>query len=134
MKNIHFINDTLVGIEKIKSIVYLNKPIYVGMAILDLSKLHMYKSYYDVLKEKDNGNIKLAYIDIDSFVIHVETGYLYDDLKQINNHMDVSDYPKQHDNVDLSNKKALGKFKDEVNHKIIKECIGLKPKMYAMNI
>ena len=52
MKSRHIINDKLVGIEKIKSVVLLNKPIYVGMAILDLSKLHMYKFYYDVLKKQ----------------------------------------------------------------------------------
>ena len=134
MKSRHFINDKLIGIEKIKSVVKLNKPIYIGMVILDLSKLHMYKFYYDVLKEKYNDKIKLAYTDTDSFVIHVETDDLYKDLKQINNHMDFSDYPEQHDNFDLSNKKVLGKFKDEVNGKIIKEFIGLKPKMYAMDI
>ena len=134
MKNRHFINDTLIGVEKIKSVVRLNKPIYVGMAILDLSKLHMYRFYYDVLKEKYNDKIKLAYTDTDSFVIHVETDDLYKDLKQINNHMDFSDYPKHYDNFDISNKKVLGKFKDEVNGKIIKEYIGLKPKMYAMDV
>ena len=48
--------------------------------------------------------------------------------------MDFSDYPKHYDNLDISNKKVLGKFKDEVNGKIIKEYIGLKPKMYAMDI
>ena len=81
MKNRHFINDTLVGIEKMKPVVLLNKPIYVGMSILDLSKLHMYKFYYDVLKTKYNEKIKLAYTDTDSFVIHVETEDLYKDLK-----------------------------------------------------
>ena len=117
MKNRHFINDTLIGVEQIKSVVRLNKPIYVGMAILDLSKLHMYKCYYDVLKGKYNNKIKLTYIDTDSFVIHVEIDDLYNDLKQINNHMDVSDYPKQHDNFDLSNKQVLGHFKDGVHGK-----------------
>jgi hypothetical protein len=134
MKHRHFINDQLVGIEKIKAVVKLNKPIYVGMAILDLSKLHMYKFYYDVLKAKFNDKIKLAYTDTDSFVIHVETDDLYKDLKQINNHMDFSDYPKKHENYDVSNKKVLGKFKDELNGKIMREYIGLKPKMHAMDV
>ena len=66
-----------------KPVVLLNKPIYVGMAILDLSKLHMYKFYYDVLKTKYNDKIKLAYTDTDSFVIHVETEDLYKDLKKL---------------------------------------------------
>ena len=84
--------------------------------------------------KKNNDKIKLAYTDTDSFVIHVGTDNLYKDLIQINNHMDVSDYPKNHVNYDISNKKVLGKFKDEVNGKIIKEFIGLKPKMYAFNV
>ena len=77
------------------------------MASLDLSELHMYKCYYDVLKEKYNDNIKLAYTntDTDSFVIHVDTDDLYKDLEQINNHMDFSDYPKQHHNHCVTNKK-----------------------------
>ena len=51
-KHRHIINENLVGVEKLKETVKLNKPIYVGMSILDLSKLHMYSFYYDVLKEK----------------------------------------------------------------------------------
>lgn len=54
MKNRHVINDKQVGIETIKSVVLLNTPIYVGMAFLDLSKLHMYTFYYDVLTNKYN--------------------------------------------------------------------------------
>ena len=48
--------------------------------------------------------------------------------------MDFSDYPKHHDNYDNTNKKVLGKFKDEVNDKIIREWISLVPKMYAGDI
>lgn len=134
MKHRHFINEHLVGIEKIKPVVKLNKPIYVGMTILDKSKLHMYKFYYDVLKAKYNDKIKLAYTDTDSLVIHVETEDLYKDLKQMNEHMDFSDYPKNHENYDISNKKKIGNFKDELNGKILREYIGLKPKMYAMDV
>ena len=62
----------LVGIENTKSVVNLNKPIFVGFAILELSKLHMYKFFYDVLKPKYGDNIELGYTDTDSFVIYVE--------------------------------------------------------------
>ena len=109
MKNRRFITDTVFGIEQNKPTVKLNKPNYVGMAISDSSKLFMYELYYDVLKEKHNDKIKLAYTDTDSFVIHLETDDLYKDLKQINDHMDFSDYDTQHDNFDVSNQKVLGK-------------------------
>ena len=48
--------------------------------------------------------------------------------------MDFSDYPPDHPNFNKANKKVLGKFKDEVNGKVISEFVGLKPKMYAFNI
>ncbi len=76
----------------------------------------------------------MAYTDTDSYVIHVKTDDIYDDFNQLNNHMDFSDYNKEHKCYDNSNKKVLGKFKDEVNGKIITEFIGLKPKMYAFKI
>ncbi len=116
-KHKHIINENLVGVEKMKSVVKLNKPMYVGMTILDLSKLHMYKFYYDTLKPKYEDDIKMAYTDTDSFVTHVKTDDIYDDFNQLNNHMDFSDYNKEHKCYDNSNKKVLGKFKDEVNGK-----------------
>ena len=78
--------------------------------------------------------MKLAYTDTDSFVIHIETQDIYEDLKQIEDYMDFSDYPTDHPNYNIANKKVLGKFKDEMNGHIITEFIGLKPKMYAMKV
>ena len=104
------------------------------MAILDLSQLHMYRFYYDVLKPMYGERIKLVYTDTDSFVIHIETDDLYEDLKQISDYMDFSDYPKDHPNYDTTNRKVLGKFKDEMNGNIITEFIALKPKMYAFKV
>jgi hypothetical protein len=130
----HIINDKLIGIEKTKQVVKLNKPIYIGMAILDLSKLHMYQFYYDVLKKQYGDKIKMIYTDTDSYVIYVETEDLYDDLNNLKEYMDFSDYPKNHKNYNITNKKKLGCFKDEVNGNIIVEFIGLKPKMYAFRV
>ena len=91
----HIINENLVGVEKIKDTIKLNKPIYVGVSILDLSKLHMYKFYYDVLKEKYKDNIRLIYTDTDSFVTHIKTDDIYEDFKDISKHMDFSGYDKE---------------------------------------
>ena len=104
------------------------------MAILDLSNLHVYRYYYDVLKPMYGEKVKLAYTDTDSFVIHIETQDLYEDLKQIEDYMDFSDYPTDHPNYNTTNTQVLGKFKDEMNGNIITEFIGLKPKMYAMKV
>ena len=104
------------------------------MAILDLSKLHMYSFFYDVLKPKYGEKVNLAYTDTDSFIIHTETEDIYTDFNNLQEHMDFSDYPPDHPNFNKANKKVLGKFKDEVNGKVISEFVGLKPKMYAFNI
>ena len=133
-KNSHIISENLVGVEKIKTKLKLNKPIYLGMSILDLSKIHMYSFYYDVLKEKYNENIKLIYTDTDSYVIQTFPNDIYEDFKLINEHMDFSGYDKQHPNYDTTNKKVLGKFKDECDGKVITKFIALRPKMYCFKI
>ena len=78
-KHRHIINEDLVAVELEKAMVELDKPIYMGLSILDYSKIHMYSFYYDVLKPKYNDKIKLAYTDTDSFIIHVETDDIYTD-------------------------------------------------------
>ena len=78
------INDELVIVEKDKQTIELNKPVYMGMSILDYSKIHMYSFYYDVLKPKYQDNIKLVYTDTDSYVIQVDTDDLYKDFKETN--------------------------------------------------
>ena len=133
-KHRHIINEDLVIVEKDKHTVELNKPIYMGMSILDYSKIHMYSFYYDVLKPKYQDNIKLVYTDTDSYVIKVETDDLYEDFKEMNDYMDFSDYPPEHPNYDKTNKKVLGKFKDEMNGKIITHFMGLKPKAYCYKV
>ena len=130
-KHRRIINENLVGVEKVKATVKLNELIYVGMSILDLSKLHMYSFYYDVLKRLYNENVRLAYTDTDSFVVHIKTEDVYDDLNNLASYMDFSGYDKSHTCYDNTNKKVLGKFKDECDGKILTQLIGLKPKSYA---
>ena len=84
----------------------MNKPIFAGLAILELSKLHMYKFYYEALKPKCGDKIRLGYIDTNSFVIQVETEDIYEDFKTLNDYVDFSDYPKDHPNYDATNKKV----------------------------
>ena len=130
----HIINENLIGVEKAKSVVKLNKPIYVGMCILDLSKQHMYSFYYDILKKKYQDNVRLIYTDTDSFVIHTKTEDIYDDFNDITHLMDFSGYDVEHKCYDTTNKKKLGCFKDETDGKIITNFIALKPKSYCFRI
>ena len=133
-KHSHIINDSLVGVEKMRTTTKLNKPIYLGFSILELSKLHMYKFYYDVLKTRYGDKVRLAYTDTDSYVLYIETDDVYKDFRELGDVFDFSDYPTDHENFDKKNKKKLGFFKDEVNSKIITEFIGLKPKMYTIKL
>lgn len=130
----HIINENLVGVEKDSKVVKLNKPISMGLSILDFSKCHMYGFYYDVWKPKFNDKIKLAYTDTDSYILHIQTDDLYEDFQDINDYMDFSDYNPNHPNYDKTNKKVWGKFKDETSGKIITHFIGLKPKSYCYKI
>ena len=110
-KRSHIINENLVGVEKQKPKLKLDKPIFIGMSILDLSKQHMYKLYYDVMKPKYGDNIRMVYTDTDSFVFHTKTDDIYQDLKDINDETDFSGYDKNHKCYAATNKKMLGNLR-----------------------
>ena len=67
---------------KKKTKVYMNKPVYIGQAVLDISKILMYEFWYDYLKPKYCDNIKLCYMDTDSFIIHIQTEDFYKDTSK----------------------------------------------------
>ena len=87
-KHSHIISDNLVGVEKQKGQLKLDKPIFIGMSILDLTKEHMYKFYYNVMKPKYGDNIRMVYTDTDSFVFHTKTDDIYKDLHDNKDEMD----------------------------------------------
>ena len=76
-KHSHIINENLVWVEKQKPKLKLDKPIFIGMSILDLSQHHMYRFYYGVMKPKYGDNIRMVYTDTDSFVFHTKTDDIY---------------------------------------------------------
>ena len=109
------------------------------MCVLDLSKLCMYKFYYDTLKTRYGSKINLCYTDTDSLLIQVQTDDINADLIDMADQFDFSDYPINHpvrqaigEEKVKANKKIPGLFKDEVNGAIIVEFIGLRPKMYSI--
>ena len=112
-----YISEDLLIMEMKKAEVKMNKPIYLGQAILDISKTLMYEFWYDYLKPKYGDNVKLCYTDTDSFVIHVKTEDFYKDIADdVDKWFDTSNYDKD-DNRPLpigKNKKVIGKFKDEL--------------------
>jgi hypothetical protein len=128
-----FDND-LAAIHSTKSKLKLNKPIYTGMTILDLSKLFMYDFYYNKIKKRYADKAQLLYTDTDSLLLLVETPNIYDDMLEDAQYYDTSDYPEDHKLYSKTNKKVVGKFKDECNGKPISEFVGLRPKMYSIKV
>ena len=124
-------NEHLVGIQNHKEKVLLNKPIYVGMSVLDLSKHLMFDFYYNTLKARYGENVRLLYTDTDSLIVKVDTEDIYADMSLNADLYDTSNYPADHPLYSDENKKIIGKFKDELGGKVMTEFIGIRPKMYS---
>lgn len=126
-------SENLVAIKKVKKVVKLNKPIYVGVSVLDLSKLHMYQFHYDYIKQKYGEKSTLLFTDTDSLCYHIKTDDIYKDMKEDIHVFDQCDYSMDgFRSQDNSNKKVIGKFKDETNGVPIVEFCGLRSKMYSI--
>ena len=120
-----------------KTKIIMNKPVYLSQAILDISKTLMYESWYDYIKPKYKEKVQLCYMDTDSFIIHIFTETFCKDIaKDVKKWFDTSGEDKN-DNRPLPtriNKKVIGKFKDELNGKIIKKLCGARAKTYAFKL
>jgi hypothetical protein len=99
-------DNTFSIVELSKKIVKLDKPIYAGFTILDLSKLHMYDFHYNIMKPKYGENIQLLMTDTDSFVYQIKTDDFYEDMKGMKEHYDMSEYSKESGLYDGENKKS----------------------------
>ena len=112
----------------------MNKPIYLGMSILAISKPLMYELWYNYIKPKYQDKAKLCYMDTDSFFIHIKTEDFYEDIaNDIKKWFDTSNYD-DNDKILLpicKNKKVTGLFKDELDGKIMKDFVGLREKTYT---
>ena len=113
--------------------VLIDKPIYLGFSVLELSKLLMYETYYDKLQPYfGQQNIKLHYIDCDSFVLSIETENIINDSKNLEDLFDFSNLDKNHELFSNKNKKVVGKFKIETPENIsIDEFVAIRSKCYA---
>ena len=123
-------NENLVAVNMMKERLMLNKPSYVGMCILDPSKVLMYDFHYNFTTRKYGAKAKL-FTDTDSLCYHIQTDDVYEDLYQDRELFDNSDYAKSSTFFFAENKKVIGKFKDEAAGVPIIEFVGLKSKMYS---
>ena len=124
-------NENLVAVHKIKETLTLNRPAYVGMCILDLSKTLMYDFHYKYIKEKYGEKAKLLFTDTDSLTYEIEAKDVYKDFFKDKDKFDNSDYPEYSPFFYKENKKVIGKFKDEAAGIPIIEFVGLRSKMYS---
>jgi len=137
-KSFSIIDENLVLFNMHKSSVYLNKPIYLGMSILDISKTYLYEFHYDyMLKRYKKESIKLLYTDTDSLIYElknkIDEPNFYDHMRMDNvQRFDTSDFPDNNPyNIKRMNKKVIGLMKDELSGEIIYQFIGLRPKCYS---
>ena len=128
------IREDLTAIQCYNTSVTLNRPIYCGFAVLELSKKLMYTFHYLHIKKKYPGNkSRLLFTDTDSLAYAIKTDDIYKDMAvDALEKYDFSEYPYNHFLYDDFNKKAIGYFKDELNSLPLEEYVGLHSKCYSL--
>ncbi|XP_022791041.1 uncharacterized protein LOC111330447 [Stylophora pistillata] len=117
-------SENLCAFHMRKTQIIFNKPVYLGMCILDLSKKHMYDFHYNYIKPKYEDRAKPLMTDTDSLCYEIHTDDFYQDIKpDVHKLFDTSNFPKDHPSGIPTgvNKKVIGMFKDEAGGKIIEE-------------
>ena len=133
-KDGHPFSNHLFAIEMGKTEIKMNKLVYLGQAILDLSKTLMYEFHYDYIRPRYGSKVELCYIDTDSFVYKSKTHDFYRGIvADVEKRFDTSGYSKD-ENRPLpigKNKKVIGLMKDKLGGKMMTEFVALRVKMYA---
>ncbi|XP_072375164.1 uncharacterized protein [Diabrotica undecimpunctata] len=135
-KNATIFSENLVAVEMRRSEIWLDKPIYIGMCILDLAKTTIYDFQYGYLASRFGENFTTCYTDTDSVIVEIREQDPYDAMKDdCYKYFDTSDYRK--DNIygiPQVNKKVLGMMKDENEGQIMTDYIGLRSKLYTTKV
>ena len=100
-------DNNLVAIRKSKVSLKLNKPAYIGMCILELSKVLMYEFHYDYIKNKYDNKSKLLFTDTDSFMYEIKTENVYEGFSSNKEIFDFSNYLTESKYYDDSNKLVI---------------------------
>ena len=133
-KNRTIFTENLISVHMSKTKLIFNKPVYVGMCILDVSKTLMYNFHYNYIKPKYNDKALLLMTDTDSLCYEIETEDFYKDISSdVESKFDTSAYPKDHPSGIKTgvNKKVIGMMKDECSGEIMEGFVGLRAKLYA---
>ena len=124
-------NENLMAVHRVKETLTLNRPAYVGMCILDVSKMLMYDFHYNYIKKKYNNRARLLFTDTDSLTYEIEAEDIYKDFGMTKTCSVIATIQRAYHIIEISKKKIIGKFKDEACGILITEFIGLKSKMYS---
>jgi len=131
-------DENLIAMHMKRTKLVYNKPIYLGMCILDLSKTLVYDFHYNYIKPKYGDAAKLLFTDTDSLCYEIQTEDFYSDISaDVESRFDTSEYPTEFIAKGFpvgKNKKVIGMFKDEVMGKQIEEFVGLRAKLYSFKM
>ena len=129
---INLISEDLSIIEMKKTKVKMNKPIYLGLSISEVTKILMYEFWYDYMKPKYGNKVQLCYMDTDSFIMNIKTNDFYENIaNDIENRFDTSNYEVNRPLPTGKNKKVISLMKDKLGGKIITAFVTLRPKTYS---
>ena len=109
-------------IHQIKPVLILNKPIYVGFTVLELNKWLIQDFHYNLIKK--NFDAELLFTEADSLAYDMKSENVYKEFSKWKNLFDFSNYPKESKFFDETNKKVIGKMKDEFSGVIVNEFVG----------
>ena len=125
--------ENIMGCEMGKIKVVMNKPVYLGQPIPDLSKIVMCEFHYDYMVRKyELERLKLCYMDTDSLIYKIKTEDFYKDIaNDVEARFDTSNYSETRPLPIGLNKKVIGLMKDELGGKIMTEFAALSPKLYS---
>jgi hypothetical protein len=126
-----FGND-LVALRMRKTRVKYDRPLIMGMAILDVAKTFVYDFHYSYVEPRYGPRARLLFTDTDSLAYSLDTEDAYKDMGAELDRFDTSDYRRDHPCFSDANKKVVLKFKDEANGVPIREFVGLRAKMYCL--
>lgn len=132
-KDFRIFHHNLVAVQSIKKNIKLDKPIFIGFTVLELSKLYMYEFFYDYMLPKFGDRFNLLLTDTDSFVFHIQSENALQELKNdIKDEFDTSNFPREHFMYSDVNKGVINKMKIEFPDNPILEVVALRAKNYSL--
>ena len=127
-----FFIEQLLAIEMKNTEILMNKPVYLGLLIVELSKILMYEFWYDYLKPEYGKKANLCYMDTDSLIVYIKIEDIYKDIAEDSEtRFDTSNYELEKPSPKEKNKNVIGLMKAELGGKIMTKFVGLRAKTYS---